>query len=163
MLRRRGRALLADEMGCGKTIQAISLISAYLKDGPILVVCPASVRSMWCHELEKWLEQSNTSLSGEEVGNDDDDGDGSGQCYQSFHIRNIEGQCDAWSDPLDRCKQRSVTVTSYAMLKRLPEVYLLLYSLYSLSLSFLSLYPFSVYVCMHTYVFVNMWVGFVYV
>ncbi|KAI5067216.1 hypothetical protein GOP47_0017744 [Adiantum capillus-veneris] len=54
-LRRGGRCLIADEMGVGKTIQAISLAACYSKEGSILVACPASLRLMWAEELERWL------------------------------------------------------------------------------------------------------------
>ncbi|MCO5601803.1 hypothetical protein L7F22_055928 [Adiantum nelumboides] len=54
-LRRGGRCLIADEMGVGKTIQAISLAACYSKEGSILITCPASLRLMWAEELERWL------------------------------------------------------------------------------------------------------------
>ena len=47
--------LLADEMGVGKTIQAIGLINADTTLRKILIVCPASMRITWRRELEKWL------------------------------------------------------------------------------------------------------------
>jgi len=52
---RNGRVLLGDEMGLGKSIQAIALSSCYKSEGPLLVVCPASVRLVWAEELERWL------------------------------------------------------------------------------------------------------------
>ncbi|KAH9318525.1 hypothetical protein KI387_020294, partial [Taxus chinensis] len=54
-LRRGGRCLIADEMGVGKTIQAIAIASCYMHEGPVLVVCPASMRCTWAEELEWWL------------------------------------------------------------------------------------------------------------
>jgi len=54
-LRRGGRCLIADEMGVGKTVQAIAIASCYIDEGPILVVCPASMRFTWAEELERWL------------------------------------------------------------------------------------------------------------
>lgn len=50
-----GRVLIADEMGCGKSAQAIRLCLEYAGEGPVLVVCPASLRYTWAHEIEKWL------------------------------------------------------------------------------------------------------------
>ena len=55
------RALIADDMGLGKTIQAVALIALYLaevergetKGGPVIVVCPASVKFHWQRELRK--------------------------------------------------------------------------------------------------------------
>ena len=52
-LQRRGRALLADEMGGGKTIQAIVGASA-LHSGRTLIVAPAGVKSVWERELVGW-------------------------------------------------------------------------------------------------------------
>ncbi|EAN79681.1 SNF2 DNA repair protein, putative [Trypanosoma equiperdum] len=49
-----GRAMFADEMGVGKTLQAIGTLAA-LNAFPALIVCPAALRHMWADELEKWL------------------------------------------------------------------------------------------------------------
>lgn len=109
-LRRWGRILLADEMGCGKTLQAIALIATALEQGPVLVLCPAVVRPMWMFELDKWLDSSCS-------------GGGNGDGVAA--LRGIEGQFDAWHDPADRWRSgssSSVTVTSYAMLRHLPEM-----------------------------------------
>jgi hypothetical protein len=55
-LRRDGRMLLADDMGVGKTMQALALGAAYAADGPLLVVVPSSLRLTWADQLERWLE-----------------------------------------------------------------------------------------------------------
>jgi SWI/SNF-related matrix-associated actin-dependent regulator 1 of chromatin subfamily A len=47
--------LLADEMGVGKTIQAIGVINALPELQRILIICPATMRLIWKRELEKWL------------------------------------------------------------------------------------------------------------
>src|SRR3954468_16577487 len=56
-----GKALLADDMGGGKTVQAITTVEEYLlrepeadPDAPRLVVAPASVLDHWRRELKKW-------------------------------------------------------------------------------------------------------------
>lgn len=56
------RALLADEMGIGKTIQAISAVAEHcertetaMREYPKLVVSPNSVKGTWARELERWL------------------------------------------------------------------------------------------------------------
>ncbi|XP_057791867.1 uncharacterized protein LOC131008825 isoform X2 [Salvia miltiorrhiza] len=54
-LRRGGRCLIADEMGLGKTLQAIAIAACFMKDGSILVVCPAILRYSWAEELERWF------------------------------------------------------------------------------------------------------------
>ena len=53
-MRRGGRLLLADEMGIGKTVQALALATAYAHEGPVLVICPASLRFMWAENAERW-------------------------------------------------------------------------------------------------------------
>lgn len=56
-----GKALLADDMGGGKTVQAITTVEEYLlrepeadPDRPRLVIAPASVLDHWRRELKKW-------------------------------------------------------------------------------------------------------------
>jgi hypothetical protein len=53
------RAMFANRIhhaGVGKTVQAIALASCYMHEwSPLLVICPASLRLLWCEELEKWL------------------------------------------------------------------------------------------------------------
>ena len=51
----RPGTLLADEMGVGKTIQAVGVINADPALGKVLIVCPASMRIPWRIELERWL------------------------------------------------------------------------------------------------------------
>jgi len=50
-------ALVADEQGLGKTIQAIGLCNVSEDARKVLVVCPASVRINWQRECEKWLTE----------------------------------------------------------------------------------------------------------
>ncbi|HVV88667.1 MAG TPA: DEAD/DEAH box helicase, partial [Kofleriaceae bacterium] len=52
-----GRAVLADDMGLGKTIQAIGVAELLAREADIrkvLVVCPASVKSQWKSEIERF-------------------------------------------------------------------------------------------------------------
>ena len=49
------RFLLADEMGVGKTIQAISLAYIYRDSWPVLIVCPGSMKYLWKGEIQTWL------------------------------------------------------------------------------------------------------------
>ena len=49
------RFLLADEMGVGKTIQAISLAYIYRDSWPVLIVCPGSMKYLWKGEIKNWL------------------------------------------------------------------------------------------------------------
>jgi SNF2 family DNA or RNA helicase len=51
------RILLADEVGVGKTlsIAGSALVSALLGDGPILILCPATLTTQWQLELKDKL------------------------------------------------------------------------------------------------------------
>jgi len=52
------RALLADEMGTGKTLQALCLCEE-VKAEKILIVCPNSLKWTWANEIEKWLKSKD--------------------------------------------------------------------------------------------------------
>ena len=47
--------LFGDEMGVGKTIQAIGLAYIYKHDWPLLIITPASLKFQWRDEILKWL------------------------------------------------------------------------------------------------------------
>lgn len=47
--------LIGDEMGVGKTPQAIGIINANCSVKSVCVVCPASLKLMWERELNAWL------------------------------------------------------------------------------------------------------------
>ncbi|HEY0483545.1 MAG TPA: DEAD/DEAH box helicase, partial [Kofleriaceae bacterium] len=56
-----GRAVLADDMGLGKTIQAIGVAELLAREAEIrkvLIVCPASVKAQWRHEIERFSDRS---------------------------------------------------------------------------------------------------------
>jgi SNF2 family DNA or RNA helicase len=53
MLRSSGAALLADEMGIGKSAQAIAALDS-IGCGFSLVICPAIVRPHWKSQLKQW-------------------------------------------------------------------------------------------------------------
>lgn len=60
--RNMGTCLLADQMGVGKTIQALF----YLKEAglsQVLVVCPASVTYKWKAEAERWVDMEAEVLA----------------------------------------------------------------------------------------------------
>jgi SWI/SNF-related matrix-associated actin-dependent regulator 1 of chromatin subfamily A len=50
----RGRCLLGDEMGLGKTAQAIAWMFYHKNPLPVLVVCPATLKSNWRNEINRW-------------------------------------------------------------------------------------------------------------
>ncbi len=47
--------LIADEMGVGKTIQALALVNADPTIHTVLIICPASVKLNWRREAKAWL------------------------------------------------------------------------------------------------------------
>ena len=55
-----GRCLIGDDMGIGKTIQAIAHIALNQDKLPALIVVPASVKYNWLKECETWLPSLNT-------------------------------------------------------------------------------------------------------
>ncbi len=55
-------ALLADDMGLGKTIQTIACLLAKAKQGPALVVAPASVAPNWKTEMERFAPSLNVLM-----------------------------------------------------------------------------------------------------
>ena len=52
-------ACLADDMGLGKTVQALALLLDRAKQGPAMVVAPASVVRNWYHEARKFTPTLN--------------------------------------------------------------------------------------------------------
>ena len=60
-----GRGLIADEMGCGKTVQGIAFAAHYRSEWPLLVIAPAGVRANWKKELLRFLPDA--ILSEDEV------------------------------------------------------------------------------------------------
>ncbi|RMF37343.1 MAG: helicase, partial [Planctomycetota bacterium] len=62
-----GRAILADDMGLGKTIQGIGtaeLLARMAEIQRVLVVCPASLKSQWRSEIQKFSGRSSQIVMG---------------------------------------------------------------------------------------------------
>jgi len=54
---RKGRALIGDEMGTGKTVMALSW-ARYGRKAPMLIVVPASIKLQWRREFRKWCSKT---------------------------------------------------------------------------------------------------------
>lgn len=58
--------IIGDEMGLGKTIQVIAFLAALhysnQLDGPIIVICPATVMKQWCTEFHHWWPPFRTVI-----------------------------------------------------------------------------------------------------
>ncbi|AYU76774.1 SNF2/RAD54 related DNA helicase, putative [Leishmania donovani] len=55
-LRWGGRILFADDMGVGKTMQALATVAA-LEAYPLLIVCPSALKLMWADLIEQYLHE----------------------------------------------------------------------------------------------------------
>lgn len=55
---RHGRAIIGDEMGTGKTIQALSWLRIHPEARPAICIVPASIKLNWRKEARKWLDKS---------------------------------------------------------------------------------------------------------
>lgn len=64
----RKNTLFADEMGCGKTIEALGVINADPTIKSVLVFCPGTARINWLREAQKWLTRKFNFLVISETG-----------------------------------------------------------------------------------------------
>jgi SNF2 family DNA or RNA helicase len=61
-LKKNGRCLIADEMGIGKTIQALCIAKLYKENWPVLIICPGSVKYCWKSEIHERLLIDNNRI-----------------------------------------------------------------------------------------------------
>lgn len=68
-LKRRKRCILADDMGLGKSMQALyAMNECPTQDGPVFIVVKRTLRTNWKRELQKWLpDESFTVVRGTRV------------------------------------------------------------------------------------------------
>ncbi len=62
-----GRAILADDMGLGKTVQGVGvaeLLARFTGIQRVLVVCPASIKSQWRNEVQRFSHRSVAVVTG---------------------------------------------------------------------------------------------------
>jgi len=62
-----GRAILADDMGLGKTIQGVGVAELLAREvgvSKVLIVCPASLKSQWAAEIERFCSRDSQLILG---------------------------------------------------------------------------------------------------
>jgi len=59
-----GRAILGDEQGLGKTVEALTWLNTRPDIGHVLVVVPANVTYKWAREVETWTKRKPLILKG---------------------------------------------------------------------------------------------------
>jgi SWI/SNF-related matrix-associated actin-dependent regulator 1 of chromatin subfamily A len=57
-----GRCLIGDDMGIGKTIQAIAYCALHQDQWPVLVICPSNVKYNWAKEVARWLPDTTVEV-----------------------------------------------------------------------------------------------------
>jgi SNF2 family DNA or RNA helicase len=57
-----GRCLIGDDMGVGKTIQALAYAALYPEERPLVIVSPANVKYNWKKEAAKWLPDESVHV-----------------------------------------------------------------------------------------------------
>jgi superfamily II DNA or RNA helicase len=62
-----GRAILADEMGLGKTVQGVGVAELLAREAgvrKVLIVCPASLKSQWRSEIQRFSGRTTLLVAG---------------------------------------------------------------------------------------------------
>lgn len=58
----RESTLLADSMGCGKSIVAVGCLNACPDFKKALIICPANLKQNWFNELKDWMVDTSRSI-----------------------------------------------------------------------------------------------------
>jgi SWI/SNF-related matrix-associated actin-dependent regulator of chromatin subfamily A-like protein 1 len=60
----KGRVLLSDEVGLGKTIQTLNWVERHPELSPVIVICPASLKWVWEMQAKQHIEERGTVIEG---------------------------------------------------------------------------------------------------
>jgi len=63
-----GKCMIADEMGVGKSVQAITY--AHLNNFKTLIICPASLKLMWEDEIKKFTDKTSLVIYADKIKKD---------------------------------------------------------------------------------------------
>lgn len=61
---RNGRALNADQMRLGKTVQSLAWLSIHPEINTVIIICPTTVKLKWKEEVQTWLSKRAKVLYG---------------------------------------------------------------------------------------------------
>ena len=86
------------EMGLGKTVQSIAVMSIYHGEWPVIVFTPSSARYHWAAEFENWLGEKSP------VNNQDFDDDNEGKENPSSDKEADDGSNDPKQEPKEQMK-----------------------------------------------------------
>lgn len=67
-----GNAIVGDQMGLGKTAQALAYLQLHPELRPAIVVCPATVKHHWVNSIKEWMQPEDViEVNGYPTGEDD--------------------------------------------------------------------------------------------
>ena len=66
-LRNNGKCILADDMGLGKSLQALGIAMYYRQEWPILIVAPASMVATWAEQVKRWIPELEEGMDVEAI------------------------------------------------------------------------------------------------
>ena len=124
---KKGKALIADKMGLGKSIQSIASMTMYHKEWPVLVLSPSGARYHWQNEFVNWCgeeehqatvdfngtadgdkEQEGKDTANETTASSNGDKKGNGLSSQQKAERVL------WAEPMPPLRQSEVHVLTSA-------------------------------------------------